>query len=149
MIAALTAAIPGWTYLYLPMLIGDIPEHRFQGDPDPRTLNRLTIASDGGLQLHDSPEIKRVRDLLAYLETLHLAGTVDHGHAEASVNVFADTGLRVRWLGAGVELLCNFASRRSIPFDATMLKAPVYAERVSTAAIGPLGFGLWPILPVG
>jgi sucrose phosphorylase len=143
MVVALTAVLPGWPYFYLPMLVGDIPEQRFQGDQDPRSLNRLPIATEGGMQMQRSPEVQRVRSLLSYLCDLHSAAAADHGHAEQSVDVLSDNGLCVKWPGARIEMLCNFSSQRSIPVSPYFQVSPVYSERVSPVAIDPLGFGFW------
>ncbi|MGA2269043.1 MAG: alpha-amylase family glycosyl hydrolase [Bryobacteraceae bacterium] len=143
MIAALTAFLPGWSYFYLPILLGDVPEDRYRGDADPRLVNRLPLDPGSINTFLASRDFNRMRLLLAYLFDLSHPSSDDHGLADPCVGLYGDSVICVNWPGAGARLLCNFSKNRSLRLEVLHLAEPAYSERANATELRPLGFGIW------
>lgn len=143
---AVTALVPGWSYLYLPYLVGDIPEERttLGADEDPRSLNRQPIPKATLDTFLDSDAGKSMNELLSLLATVHGKRSEARLRADDAVTTPNATTLSIRRGSPGFHLIANFSINATADVTAIGPRANFVVGRdCSRSRIGPLGFGLW------
>lgn len=139
MVIALTGFLPDWSYFYLPMLVGDIPELRECEYDDPRGMNRMPI----GAAVRDAPDSKEMmatRALLMRLSLLKERAANTQRRLEDEVSVRCESALRIEWRAAAAQLVCNFSTTRALSISRVLTHEVIYSERSSVCEVEPLGF---------
>jgi hypothetical protein len=140
---AISAFVPGWCFLYLPMLLDYEPELYRAADADPRSLNRTmmpggywrrVLATDYGASMHC---------LLGYLASIHgTAVTGDEADVEPAVGqdgrVLVLDRTRVR-----LRLVANMDPHEEIDVSRFVRGALERGWHASERRLGRLGFGFW------
>jgi hypothetical protein len=148
LITALSALIPGWCYLYLPALMGDIPEERAIAErgSDPRGLNRLPISAECRETYMRSGARMTTYMLLDQLASLRTATAAGEDKVRGGADALSESVLRLNLPGSGLVALFNFDPSRAARAPDVSTSAVVLANGVRGDEVGPLGFGVWAIL---
>lgn len=139
---AITSFLPGWTYLYLPFLLGYIPEHDYDFSNDPRALNRNPISSLAWQTFVSSRHHDETRVLLEFL----VKQEVDYLEKE---DLQIENGKRyskgllvIKRRESKFCILANFNSNRSVDVKHLTSGDWLGGWRASSSRIEPFGFGI-------
>lgn len=140
---AITGFLPGWSYFYLPALIGHIPERSVVPADDPRLLNRQRIPLAVANAYLQSNACSSTFDLLAWLAAMHKEYGEKEEFSVESVACIGSHLLSIKRASARIQLLANFDCTNSVSV-ANMTSGQWIGGHKSTAdVVEPLGFGFW------
>nr|MDT0661183.1 hypothetical protein [Micromonospora sp. DSM 115978] len=142
---ALAVAVSAFTsrypYLYLPMLLGHMPESSPGDHPDPRMMNRAPVPAGVVEAASRSGYLAAVRTLLAALAgspgggVVEPAGPVTRPDREAVLALYRP--------GARALLLANFDRDRPVRVGARPAGRLIAGTGTTGAELRPLEFGWW------
>jgi hypothetical protein len=144
---AISSFISGWCFLYLPMLIGHVPETDNrpvdQASTDPRSLNRRPIPYEVWSRFARSAEAISIQRLLLHvLKAAHDKGV--HGKVVLAAPLeFGGRLLIVRRPLSRMILMVNGDTSKFCNIEALVRGRLVAGWRATTREISPLGFGFW------
>lgn len=131
---------PGWAYLYLPMLLGELPSPLHADDP--RALNRQPVGADSLANFAVGRSGASMRQLLTVLvEIDERLEEPEPGSAEA-VQILAPSVLAVERAGP-VRAVLNLSASAGFDLRYQPSGAVLVARRLRGAGLGPLGFVVW------
>ena len=138
---ALTLISPGIPYIYLPALLGYVPENQ-DCNPrsvDPRQLNRRPILIrewDALLASSHGSVLRKLIDTISDVQNLRAYG--DQA-SNAQISVFEGCGLLILQDSPGFFFAANFSKTRTIPSPALMGRTIIFGE-LDGGAISPRRF---------
>jgi sucrose phosphorylase len=138
---AVTGMMPGWSYFYLPYLLGYIPEHIFNPEEfeDPRALNRQPISKSTLDAFVSSLVSSQIVSLLKSLHTIHASQGYDF-----KSNILTDGKLLVAITEDNkFRLVANFSKNSSQEIPRKWLYGDVVESRGQGAnKLGRLGYSI-------
>lgn len=142
---AVTGMTSGWSYFYLPFLLGYAPEDDTVADvgDDPRTLNRKPVPKSLLQDYLMSHRRMRLRELLATLASIHSETELQQQSAPAHVSVEGDHLLSLIRPGGRYRLLANFSDQRSVPLPSSVHGDLIQSNKYARGALMPAGYGIW------
>jgi hypothetical protein len=149
---AISCFVSGWAFLYLPMLLGFMPEEGFAdavangGEmdlEDPRTLNRTPMRPAIWRNAQRSSGWHSMRGLIEFMIEIRRARAVE-GKAE-SILISGSTKnlLVIDRLSERLQLIVNVDSTRSEVVRTLCKGQLIEGRRANDESVGPLGFGFW------
>ena len=141
---AVTGMTSGWSYFYLPFLIGYIPEvdpMSLADDDDPRALNRSPVTEATWKGYVASPARERIWRLLEILSDIHTLS----GSARGFIALHDNRILELISGGGRYKLLANFSHVTSWTLPASLHRRPVWGTATSCRKLGPLEYCIWEI----
>lgn len=140
--AAVTAFTPGWSYFYLPALLGDVPEDRLniRHADDPRSVNRAPLPSRLECNLLQSYQIHDISELLGLLLRCHERLSLE-SEQPAVISEPQQGVISIYHPSANLLVYGNFHS--SVPFKIPDTHQLLFqgGRNSSSSSVGPLGFG--------
>lgn len=142
---AVTGMTPGWSYFYLPFLLGYIPEDDTLTDAidDPRALNRKHIPKSLKQDFLKSTRRTRLYELLTVLASLHGDPNKLPRFEKFNVSVYGDHLLSLITPDGQYRLLANFSNQQSAAFPLSLKGELIYANRCDEKTVAPVGYGIW------
>ena len=144
LVIALTGFLPGIPYLYLPFILGDIPEFRSQDlVSEPRSLNRARLSIALVKDFLGSERAKQLHVLLNALNAIRVLYSDNDFNIDVPFENVPDSVFGVSRCANRCLFVCNLSS--TLPFQ---IKLPEtmrfeWGSRVSNCKLEPLGFGVW------
>lgn len=140
---AVSGIVPGWCYIYLPLLMGFIPETLSTLPIDPRALNRTPIPIQVVTDYIGSAIAKRRLRLLDVLVEMHDDPLFVSESGVAQANVVDDGLLYIAVAAGRYTLIANFgiSECRMVPPEPS--RELIYGSRYHDEVLGPFGFALW------
>ncbi|WP_144118328.1 alpha-amylase family glycosyl hydrolase [Catellatospora sichuanensis] len=140
---AVSAFIPGWCCLYLPFVMGDLPEYRAFGQSDPRSLNRQPILDTARSEYVESGAMSSMYKLLESLNRVRGYFNGVDALTGDFVEVPAPGLLLISRPHARLMLVANFDTSRAVSVERIVKGDLVVGRRAQGAEVLPLGFGIW------
>jgi sucrose phosphorylase len=140
----LLASLPGWCYIYLPILYGFRPEVDAPATfvADPRFLNRLPIPREFIERAQLSGEHRAMRQLLENCADLRYEHGLDRRHPGDSIDMLGETAVVLRRAGSRLTVIANFSQSSTIvapePVGRRIAGSETHHLRVE-----PLDVGVW------
>jgi hypothetical protein len=142
---AITGMTSGWSYFYLPFLLGHVPEDSATTtqEADPRELNRQRVPQSHITEFLHSQRRENLRELLALLSVIHGERNLCSHWESPSASVEGDRILSLLAPGGRYRLLANFDNDRSWTLQGSLTGSLVLGNRLDGNALAPWGFGIW------
>jgi sucrose phosphorylase len=142
---AVTGMTSGWSYFYLPFLLGHVPEEHVMPTPDddPRELNRTPLSNEFAAEYKASQTNVRLSILLSVLSNVH---SNQHGGDHGNLPDIPFVAGEVLSLKRGkFRLLANFGTRTSTLSSSVGqgIGELLYASGDVGSSLGPMSFGIW------
>jgi sucrose phosphorylase len=138
--AAISAFVPGWCWLYLPMLLDHIPERAGVPTSDPRSLNRLPIPRSQWQAFEASGRRGSMRALLAILAGLNSGPHAAHLACPPEFNgsiIVVDRPTDAK------RLVVNLGPEGQTAIKSLGHGRLLYPAGASEDWLEPFGFGIW------
>jgi sucrose phosphorylase len=136
---AVTGMMPGWSYFYLPYIMGHIPEifAREEDLRDPRAINRIPIPTSILEKYLGSPDQNKVFSLLSLLQTIHMS----QGDNFRSNLLIEDKLLLLSSVDGKYKMVANFCKTKHLKIPDKWLAGDIVEYNdYSGNVLGGLGF---------
>jgi len=136
---AVTGFMPGWSYYYLPYILGFIPEslHKDSRDEDPRSLNRKKIPIEYVKQHVKSQQYSKLKRLLSILGSIRK----EQDNNFTSIIETSKKLLIIITPDRKYKLIANFNDNNSYQIDKCFLSDYILdSSSYEAPIIGPWGF---------
>ena len=140
---AISAFVPGWCFLYLPMLLDYEPERYLAAGTDPRSLNRAMMPGGYWRRVLTTEYGASMHCLLGYLASIRgTAVTGDEANAEPAVGQDGRVLILDRTRDR-LRLVANMDPHEEIDVSRFVRGALERGWHASGRRLGRLGFGFW------
>jgi hypothetical protein len=145
MAVAVTGMTSGWSYFYLPFLLGHIPEEQSpqRAEDDPRELNRRPIRESEWRHYLTSSKRHRMCELMRTLTLVQEDPTAPPTPGASDTLLLGNHLLSLVNPRGNYNLLANFSSEKAAIIPRSHRGSLVWSSRLDGQELAPLGYGIW------
>lgn len=141
---ALLSCLPGWCYIYLPILYGFRPEvdEAVTSFSDPRSLNRISMPREFIERVQLGGEHKRMLQNLESCVRLRHEYNLDTKQPGDSIDMFGEAAVVLRRAGGRVTVIANFSQYSAVAVPERLGRRSG-GTGLDGVRVEPLDFGIW------